>query len=455
MSKKVSVFNDKSVSHKTGNYPLIFGEELGLYDSVNLVHPHLFELYEQLKELDWSENDVDLTETRMDLLRCPQPLKELMTFNLAYQWELDSIATSLSSLMSPFVTNTEYGHLIARISENENLHSLTYSNIVRQCFSDPTEVFDIVYENNNVLERSETVERVLSELKEVGAKYTLGMIDKEDATPYVLKGIVAFYALERISFMSSFACTFALAQQEFFVGAARLVQKILIDESIHCEAGRYVLQDVLLEDETFAKVFEDHSEEMHSIIEGVTSQELNWNKYLFKGGRNLVGLNEGILNEWVRYNAQEVYDNLTPLKQPYRRITKDPLPWFKQDWLDLNGSQNANMESDATNYSVAAVGRDVTGVDFSDMIGFYGEHAESEIYLKEYLIYSRPDCPFCDKLKGFMEDNNLIYKEVNIRENLEAKEFLVSTGFTTVPQVFDDITKDYLGDCTKFISDNS
>ncbi len=353
-----TVFNKESKAHKTGDYPLFFGEENSLYDSVNKPYPYLYDLMEKLKQLDWSPDDVDLGQTRMDLLRCDTNTRKLMLFNLAYQWELDSIATSIATLLAPFITNSEYGHLIARIAENENNHADTYSNIVRHCVSDPQEVFDMVFKHDQVLDRAETVSKVLGELKVYGAKYTLGLVTQEECEPALLKGLVAIYALERISFMSSFACTYALAEQEYFVGAARLVQKINIDEMIHFEAGRYTLQDILLKDTKWKRIFDENKEVMQQVVDEVVQGEETWNKYIFSEGRSLVGLNVSLLNSWTRYNAQDVYTNID-LKPPFKKVTSDPLPWIKEDWLDLNKQQNANMESDATNYMVGAISKNV------------------------------------------------------------------------------------------------
>jgi ribonucleoside-diphosphate reductase beta chain len=356
--KEITVFNKNTTAHKTGNYPLIFGEDRALYDGINKPYPKLYDLMEKLKQLDWSPDDVDLQQTRMDLLNCGENTRNIMLYNLAYQWELDSIATNISALLAPFISNTEYNHLILRITENEALHSDTYSNIVRQCIPNPQEVFDMVYKNDQVLGRAETVSRVLSDLKRVGAEYTLGLISADNAKPFVIKGIVTIYALERISFMSSFACTYSLAEQELFVGAARLIQKINMDELIHIEAGRYVLTEILNKDGEFSKVIQDNIEDIEQVVQEIVQREFTWNAYLFSEGRNIVGLNETLLNDWTKYNAQEVFDNLG-LEQPYRKVSKDPLPWIAEDWLDLNSQQNANMESDATNYQVSSVSSDV------------------------------------------------------------------------------------------------
>lgn len=447
----VTVFNEKSTAHMTGVYPLFGGEEPSLYDNVNQPYPKFFDLMEKLKQIDWSQDDIDLTDTHMDLIRMSKELRELMLFNLAYQWSLDSIATSIPTLLAPFVTNSEYGHVLARIGENEMLHSLTYSNIVRQCVPDPQEVFDMVFKHEEVLERSTTVSKVLSELKVKGAEYTLGLKTFDECKPYILNGLVAIYSLERISFMSSFACTFALAEQEYCVGAARLVQKILQDEMIHYETQRYAL-GILSKDSGFRYLFEEDKETHLAIINGVVSQELSWNNYLFKGNRSIVGLNEGILNDWVRYNAQEVCDNLN--LTPSFRVTKScPLPWFESDWMDLNNQQNANMESDATNYMVNAISRNVSGKGLGSL-GLTFEDEEDGIKEKDkpsdLVLYSKDNCPFCIKLKGFLNEKDYSYTEVDVEKLPEVRDLLKSKGLNTVPQVF-DVYGNYYGDCTSFI----
>ena len=363
---KNSIFNDKGVAHKTGDYPLFGGEDPSLYDGINMKYPHFYNLKEKLRQIDWASDDVDLSQTRMDLLRCDTNTRNIMLYNLAYQWSLDSVATSIPQLLNPFITNWEYGHVIARIGENEMLHSETYSSIVRNCIPDPQEVFDMVYKHEQVLDRQYVFGKALGELKEAGLRYSLGEWDFEKCKPYILKGVVAIYALERISFMSSFSATFALAEQEYFVGAARLVQKILMDETIHFEVQRHALQDVLLTQGEWKMVFHLYENEIKQIVDDVVTKELAWNKYLFSEGRRMVGLNEGLLNDWVRYNAQEVYDNLG-LKQDFRRTVTNPLPWFEDNWMNINNHQTAPMETDPTNYMVSAVSTDVEDFDMDDM----------------------------------------------------------------------------------------
>lgn len=54
------------------------------------------------------------------------------------------------------------------------------------------------------------------------------------------------------------------------------------------------------------------------------------------------------------------------------------------------------------------------------------------------VIYSKTTCPWCDKLKLWLDDNNIEYQEINIEEDKEALEFIHSQGLRTVPQVYID-----------------
>lgn len=50
-------------------------------------------------------------------------------------------------------------------------------------------------------------------------------------------------------------------------------------------------------------------------------------------------------------------------------------------------------------------------------------------------IYTTPSCPYCGKLKQFLNDEGLDYKEYNVAENREkAKEMIQKTGERGVPQ---------------------
>ena len=53
-------------------------------------------------------------------------------------------------------------------------------------------------------------------------------------------------------------------------------------------------------------------------------------------------------------------------------------------------------------------------------------------------IYSKESCAFCVRSKQYLESNNIEYTEVNIENNLEAREWIIEQGHRTVPQIYVD-----------------
>jgi glutaredoxin len=53
-------------------------------------------------------------------------------------------------------------------------------------------------------------------------------------------------------------------------------------------------------------------------------------------------------------------------------------------------------------------------------------------------VYSKNNCPFCDRAKALLENKGVDYKVVNIEDEPDAREFLVDQGLRSVPQIFND-----------------
>jgi ribonucleoside-diphosphate reductase beta chain len=360
------VFNRNNDEYKKGNYSLFLGQDPALYDSINTVHPKLFKLYKNQKAADWSEDELSLEQSRIDMLTCPKEARDLMVENLSLQWEADSIASrSIAPLFAPFVTNSEYWAAVLKVSEIEVLHALTYSEIVRQCIPDPQEVFEKIMRNDEMFERLTPIANIFSNLKRVGAEKMLGCTDVDKQYSAIMFGVSALYCLERLQFMASFAATFAVVEQGFFQAIGKLVQKIMQDERfIHAEIGKLALE-IELSTERGKAWLEKNKQDITALIVSVVQAEYVWSKYLFSEGRKVVGLNEKLLIEWVDYNAQDVY---SVFGIEHTVIKKNPLKYM-DNWLDLNKNQNAQQEADSANYAlniiIDDIGSEVIEYDFS------------------------------------------------------------------------------------------
>jgi glutaredoxin 3 len=53
-------------------------------------------------------------------------------------------------------------------------------------------------------------------------------------------------------------------------------------------------------------------------------------------------------------------------------------------------------------------------------------------------VYSKNNCPFCVQAKNLLKIKGIDYTEIKIDENAVAKEFVLSEGHRTVPQLYKD-----------------
>lgn len=362
----MTVFNTKNTEWQDGKYSLFLGQAPALYDSINVNNMKIFELYKQQVSQRWTENEFNHDQSRLDLINCPKSVYQTMLLNLSFQWELDSVASrAIAPLLAPFVTNSELWAVLMENSNMEVIHALSYSEIVRQCVSDPREVFEMVINNENTIKRATKVVEVFDTLARVGAEYTLKMRDNnQDTYNHVFKGMVALYILERLQFMASFAATFAIVEQGYFQSIGKMIQKIMLDEiACHAATDAEILK-IELRTQRGRTAMEQCKGEIADMLQEVINQELSWSAYLFSEGRAIVGLNPVLLNEWVYYNAQVLYSDFS-IENPHARIDKNPLPWM-MNWIDIDKHQNAMQEADGNNYALNVVKHDLNDDDIFD-----------------------------------------------------------------------------------------
>jgi glutaredoxin len=53
-------------------------------------------------------------------------------------------------------------------------------------------------------------------------------------------------------------------------------------------------------------------------------------------------------------------------------------------------------------------------------------------------VYSKNDCPFCDRAKALLTSKDIPFSVIAMEENPDAREFLMDQGLRSVPQLFND-----------------
>jgi ribonucleoside-diphosphate reductase beta chain len=159
----------------------------------------------------------------------------------------------------------------------------------------------------------------------------------------------ASYALEAFRFMVSFATSLAMVENKIFIGNGNIISLILQDELLHKGWTAWIINQVVKEDERFARAKAECEAEVYQMYLDVIREEKEWADYLFKKGP-VIGLNANILREFVDYTAANALKDIG-LKYNHPAPKSSPIPWFNKH-SDTHKKQTALQESESTNYVI-------------------------------------------------------------------------------------------------------
>jgi ribonucleoside-diphosphate reductase beta chain len=315
-----------------------------------------------MKALDWDHNEFSFDSCIQEFKVCSPTVYDVMIKTLAWQWEADSIAAyNLLPIIAPFVSSSELWAAYTRVGDSEVTHSLTYSEIVKGSFENPHSVMADILAEVKALQRLETIATVFEHTYQVSHRVALGVISRESYSAYdaVFIFVVTLLALERIQFMASFAITFAVADSGMFLPIGKAVQKIATDEiTVHVPLGKAVITNELSTKQGKAS-FERNAMLIRRIVKDITQLELNQVDYILPEGKELIGLNNQSLKDWVLFGTTNVCDFLT-IPSEYKRVNKNPLGYMA-DWIDINGSQGSPQEQQLGNYLLGGLKNNTIG----------------------------------------------------------------------------------------------
>jgi ribonucleoside-diphosphate reductase beta chain len=319
-----------------------------------------------MKSLDWDENEFLYESCNAEFKTCPKNVSEMMIRTLAWQWEMDSVASrSIAPILAPFITSSELWAAWQRVSDNEVIHAATYSEIVRGSFgANANEILGEVLKVTESFRRMSAVTKIMADTYRVSHLYALGMVDNcQEVYNQVYMFVVALWAMERIQFMSSFAITFAVATEGWFIPVGKAVQKIAQDElEVHSQLDMIVLE-YEHQTERGKVAREQCREQVQVVIDEVIECEVRWiNDGLFSEGRELIGMNAQLCTDWTLFMAKPVYD-FFGMKAKYPFPEKNPLV-FMEDWLNIGKTQPSPQEESVGQYKMGVMRRDDEDAQF-------------------------------------------------------------------------------------------
>ena len=152
----MTVFNTEEVDTK--KQPMFFGKPLGVqrYDSYK--YPVFDKLTQQQLGYFWRPEEVSLQKDRGDYQQLTPEQKHIFTSNLKYQIMLDSVQGRAPGMaFAPYCSLPELEGCINVWQFMEMIHSRSYTYIIKNVYSDPSEVFDTIIKDRNILQRAESV----------------------------------------------------------------------------------------------------------------------------------------------------------------------------------------------------------------------------------------------------------------------------------------------------------
>ena len=300
----------------------------------------------------WVPEEISLTKDANDFKDSSDTVKHIFTSNLLRQTALDSLqGRAPSQVFMPVISLPELEALIYNWTFFEtNIHSRSYSHIIRNIYNVPKEVFNTIHDTKEIIDMASSVGNYYDALHKVNCRKELGEnVNEKEHIKAIYMALHASYALEAFRFMVSFATSLAMVENKIFIGNGNIISLILQDELLHKGWTAYLINQVVKEDSRFAQVKSECESEVYQLYMDVIKEEKDWADYLFKLGP-VIGLNAAVLKDFVDYTAvgalKEIgirYNNPAP--------KSTPIPWFTKH-SDTSKKQSALQETESTNYVI-------------------------------------------------------------------------------------------------------
>jgi ribonucleoside-diphosphate reductase beta chain len=300
----------------------------------------------------WVPEEISLTKDAVDFKESSETVRHIFTSNLLRQTALDSLqGRGPSQIFTPVVSLPELEALVYNWTFFEtNIHSRSYSHIIRNIYNVPKEVFNTIHDTEEIVAMASSVGKYYEKLHQINCAKEAGVhVDEKDHVRAIYLALHASYALEAFRFMVSFATSLAMVENKIFIGNGNIISLILQDELLHKGWTAYLINQVVKEDARFAQVAEECKAEVYALYMDVIREEKAWADYLFKFGP-VIGLNAQILKDFVDYTAAAALKDIgIKYLDPAPKST--PIPWFNKH-VDTSKKQTALQENESTNYVI-------------------------------------------------------------------------------------------------------
>ena len=322
-------------------------------------YPKLAKYEETARGFFWIPEEISLTKDKIDHKESSDAVKHIFTSNLLRQTALDSIqGRAPSQVFSPVISIPELEALVSNWSFFEtNIHSKSYSHIIRNVYGVPKEEFNKIHETKEIVSMASNVGKYYENLHQLNCSKEIdNNVSEHEHIKSIWLALNASYALEALRFMVSFATSLAMVENKIYIGNGNIISLILQDELLHTEWTAWIINNVVKDDPRFIIAKQECEQEVYEMYLDVIREEKEWAEFLFSRGV-VIGLNADILKDFVDYTA---YTRLKEIGVKYleKYPKHSPIPWFNKH-VNISKKQSALQETESTNYVVGVMSDEV------------------------------------------------------------------------------------------------
>lgn len=265
--------------------------------------------------------------------------RRLVKRNLGFFVTADSLAANNIVLGTyRHITNPECRQYLLRQAFEEAIHTHAYQYIVESLGLDEGEIFNAYHEIASIRDKDEFLIPFIDTLTNPQFKTGTPETDQQ-----LLRSLIVFACImEGLFFYVGFTQILALGRQNKMTGSAEQYQYILRDESMHCNFGIDVINQIKMENpHLWTKEFRD---EINILMQKGVELEYRYAEDTLP--RGVLGMNAPMFKEYLRFIANRRCQQIG-LDIIYQGA-KNPFPWMSE-MNDLKKEKNF-FETRVTEY---------------------------------------------------------------------------------------------------------
>jgi ribonucleoside-diphosphate reductase beta chain len=356
-----TILNKKNVNYL--EQPLFLGEDLSLQRYDKFKYPVFFDLYKKQLEFFWRPEEIELKKDRNDFkndeIMTPNE-RFIFTSNLKYQTMMDSVICRGVPTLLNYVSNPELEACMNVWQFFEQVHSYSYTYIIKNVYNDPSEILDSCLTDKEILNRADVAIKEYNALRELG-----NSTKKKNLKKQIYLTLISVNILEAIRFYVSFICAFAFAENKKMIGNADIIKLIKRDEALHLYNTQEIIKILrTVPEEGFVEIASECEEEACRMFDSAATEEKAWSQYLFKDG-SIIGLNDRVMSEYIDWLCMTRRKNIG---LPYEKGYKNPIAGWTDPWMNSESVQVAPQEHEITSYKIGASKNDLEDIDLGGIL---------------------------------------------------------------------------------------